>query len=115
MSLGSEGEALVAEHAARLGWRVLERNWRCRYGELDLVAEDGGTVVFVEVKTRSSRRRGAPEEAVDARKQARLARLAAAYLSERGWLERPCRFDVAAVEGGEVRLLRAAFSVEGAA
>lgn len=108
--LGSRAEALVAEHLVALGWRVLERNWRCRWGELDIVAEEGRSLVFVEVKARSSRRRGAPEEAVDARRQARLARAAGAYLAAHGFLERPCRFDVAAVEDGAVRLLRAAFS-----
>jgi len=109
MRLGPEAEARVAEHLESLGWTVLERNWRCRYGEMDLVAEDARSVVFVEVKARSSRRRGAPEEAVGPEKQARLARVAAEYLAAKGLSERPARFDVAAVEGGDVRLIHAAF------
>lgn len=113
MTLGAESEALAASHLAALGWRVLERNWRGRTGELDLVAEEGRTVVFVEVKARSSRRRGTPEEAVGPAKQARLSRVAAEYLARRGWLERPCRFDVAAVEGGKIRLHRGAFPAAG--
>lgn len=114
MNLGREGEELAAEHVKGLGWRVLARNWRCRYGELDLVAEDGRTLVFIEVKARSTRRRGAPEEAVDAAKQARLSRIAAAYLAAHGASDRPCRFDVVAVEAGELRHHRAAFAAGGA-
>jgi putative endonuclease len=107
--LGTRAEGLVAGHLESLGWRVRERNWRCRHGELDIVAEDGRTLVFVEVKARSSRRRGAPEEAVDARRRSRLARAAGEYLAAHSLLERPCRFDVAAVEDGAVRLVPAAF------
>jgi putative endonuclease len=67
-------------------------------------------LVFVEVKARSSRRFGVPEEAVGRVRQGRLARAAAAYLAENALGGRPCRFDVVAVEGGAVRLIRAAFS-----
>lgn len=110
---GASAEAAVAAHLEALGWRVLARNWRSRAGELDIVAEDGRCVVFVEVKARSSRAGGLPEEAVDARKRARVARAAAAWLAASGLRERPCRFDVAAVEPGGVRLLRAAFEAPG--
>ena len=113
MTLGAEGEARVAGFLEARGWKVLERNWRCRYGELDLVAEDGGTLVFVEVKARSSRRRGSPEEAVDAAKQARLSRIAGEYLAAHGALERTCRFDVVAVEDGGLRHHKAAFAASG--
>lgn len=114
MSLGQDGEARAAAFVEALGFKVLARNWRCRHGELDLVAEDGRTLVFIEVKARSSRRRGSPEEAVDAAKQARLARVAAAFLSAHGASGRPCRFDVVAVEAGELRHHKAAFAAGGA-
>lgn len=111
--IGDAGEDLAARHLEGLGWRVLARNWRGRSGELDLVAEDGATVVFVEVKARASRSHGLPEEAVDARKRARLARAALEFLRARGLGDRPARFDVAAVEGTSVRLIRAAFEAPG--
>lgn len=113
MRLGARGEARVAGFLEARGWTVLERNWRCRYGEMDLVAEDGGTLVFIEVKARTTRRRGPPEEAVDAAKQARLSRIAGEYLAARGFLERTCRFDVVAVEDGELRHHKAAFAASG--
>jgi putative endonuclease len=86
---------------------VLEANVRCRHGELDLVALDGRTVVFVEVKSNRGGRFGAPEEMVTPSKQRRLTRLALWYLQRRGWLGRPARFDVVAVDwdgGGAARL-----------
>lgn len=95
--LGRAGEEKAAQHLRANGLILVARNWRCRLGELDLVALDGPQVVFVEVKTRTGHAYGAPAEAVDGRKQARLARLANAFLQERGWWERPVRFDVVAV------------------
>lgn len=75
-AMGAEGERLAAEHLARLGHELLDRNWRCREGELDLVTRDGRWIVCTEVKTRASTRAGDPLEAIDARKLARLRRLA---------------------------------------
>jgi putative endonuclease len=97
-ALGAEGEARAAAHLERLGFRVLERNARAGGVELDLVAARGGLLVFVEVKTRRVRDFGAPEESVDARKQARLARGAAAWLHERRPRAARVRFDVIACE-----------------
>lgn len=81
-ALGAAGEAEAAAHLARRGYRIVARNVRAGGVELDLVALRAGVVVFVEVKTRRSRRAGPPEEAVDARKRARLVRGAAAWLAE---------------------------------
>jgi len=78
----------------RLGYRIIERNCRSRWGELDLVAYDGDTLVFVEVKARRSLEFGEPAYAVDRRKQSRLIRLAERYLSRRRLGEPTCRFDV---------------------
>ena len=81
--LGRYGEQLAADHLAGLGMQVLARNWRCREGELDLVVRDvDGTLVFVEVKTRSGTGYGEPSEAVGRRKAARLRVLATRWLAE---------------------------------
>jgi putative endonuclease len=96
--LGQRGEDLVAAWYERAGYRILDRNWRCREGELDLVVSRGRTVVFCEVKTRRSTRFGPPDEAVTATKQRRLRTLALQWLaaqSSRGGDD--LRFDVASV------------------
>ncbi len=98
-ALGAEGELRAAGLLARRGWRVLARNVRAGGVEIDLVAERGDVVAFVEVKTRRSRSLGAPELAVDARKQARLVRGAAAWLHQnRSHRRRQVRFDVIVCE-----------------
>jgi len=95
--LGQEGEAAAARYLKRQGYRILARGDRAFTGELDLVALDRETVVFVEVKTRRSQESGHPAEAVDPAKQRRLTRLAVTFLKRHGLLERPARFDVVAV------------------
>ena len=94
----------------RRGYRVLARNWRCAFGELDLVLAGDGCIVFCEVKARASAQFGGPEGAVHWAKQRRLRRLAAAWLAS----ERPeglldVRFDVAAVVGAKVHVIEHAF------
>jgi putative endonuclease len=81
-ALGDYGERLAERYLTDLGLAVVDRNWRCARGELDLVARDGDCLVFCEVKTRRSARFGSPVEAVHPRKAARLRRLAAAWLQE---------------------------------
>ena len=78
-TLGRRGEAIAARHLERAGLTIVERNWRCPQGEIDLVARDHGELVFVEVKTRSSVDYGHPLEAITPRKLARLRRLAGAW------------------------------------
>ena len=96
-SAGNRGEAEVARYLRKKGYTLLASQWRCRFGELDLVARDKrGTVCFVEDKLRSAGSIGLPREFVDARKQERLRTAAAAYLSTHD-IDAPARFDVAEV------------------
>ncbi|MGH7266874.1 MAG: YraN family protein [Candidatus Rokuibacteriota bacterium] len=97
---GRTGEDLAARFLERQGLRILERNLRSRLGEIDLVARDGATLVFVEVKTRRPGAADPPQASVDGRKQRRLARLALNYLARRGLGDLGCRFDVVAVTVG---------------
>ena len=106
LAVGKDAERTAAAFLQNRGLRVLERNYRCRRGEIDIVAEDGRTLVFVEVR----RRRRLPDaaESIDARKQARLTAAAAHYLAAGD--SRPCRFDAVLVDANDkVRWLRAAF------
>jgi len=92
-----QGEDAAAAALRERGYRIVARNVRLRRGELDIVADDRGTLVFVEVKTRRSRAYGTPAEAVTPAKQRALATLALAYLARRGLHGRVCRFDVVEV------------------
>lgn len=98
--VGREGEDAAAVYLAERGYRILERNLRLRAGEIDLVAEESGYLVFVEVKTRTSSGYGTAAEAVTAQKRRQLIRLAGLYLARRGGAPPPCRFDVVTVEPG---------------
>ena len=84
-----------------MGWRILDRNWRSGHLELDIVAEDDGTVVFVEVKTRTKGGMQRPFEALTAVKKTRLIRAAQAWISGHEAWNSPCRFDLACVEHSE--------------
>ncbi len=104
--LGERGEALAAAYLRRRGYRVVASRFRCRYGEIDLIAQKGRLLCFVEVKARTNLSMGLPREYVDYRKQERLRTTAAYYLSLRE-LDCPVRFDVAEVyvaEDGKERI-----------
>jgi len=106
-AVGLEGEAVARRFLKDLGFRIVEENFNCPLGEIDLIVEDGDILVFVEVKTRRSTRFGTPAEAVHARKQRQILRVAEAYMRERRF-RGPCRVDVVAVEfpgqGAEARI-----------
>ena len=110
--LGALGEQVAAQHLLSLGLQIVQRNWRCRYGELDVIAVDGGdTVVFVEVKTRSGDGFGGLEQAVTPRKLRRIRRLAGIWLAGQDTRWQVLRIDVIGVRVGrgrtpEVRHLR---------
>jgi putative endonuclease len=94
---GKAGEELAAAFLAEKGFRIVERNFSCTCGEIDLVCEDAGTIVFVEVKTRSRAVHGEPGEAIGAAKKKRLIKAGTLYLSrQRAW-SRPCRFDLVSI------------------
>jgi putative endonuclease len=95
--LGRYGEDVAARHLAEQGLVVLQRNWRCELGEIDIVARDGASLVVCEVKTRRTGACGLPVEAVTARKAARLRRLAARWVSESGLHPADIRIDVVSV------------------
>jgi putative endonuclease len=97
-TLGKEGENLAAEFLKKNGYRILERNYRTRRGEIDIVCEHKGFIVFVEVKTRKSLAFGGPEEAVDRRKRNKIFEVATHYLMEKSLLGKAdCRFDVVTI------------------
>ena len=107
--LGRTGERLAAEALTRSGYCIMEQNYRCRHGEIDLIAEEGSDLVFVEVKTRRGAAYGLPEEAVTARKRQKLRDVASYYLDAHHCSERSWRIDVVAVQlsgGGKPEEIR---------
>jgi putative endonuclease len=97
-STGRFGEEVAAAFLIRAGMEIVARNWRCRDGEIDIVARDGSALVFVEVRTRSSRAFGRPEESIDLRKQRQVRKVAARYLNEATHHARSYRFDAVLVD-----------------
>jgi putative endonuclease len=103
-TLGASGEERVAAWYSARGFTIVGRNWRCRQGELDVIARAGGLIVFCEVKTRSSTAFGAPVEAVTPAKQRRLRVLGAKWLDATGQHADALRFDVASVIGDTIEV-----------
>ncbi|HSR13301.1 MAG TPA: YraN family protein [Thermodesulfobacteriota bacterium] len=98
LSLGEEGEQLALNRLENLKYKILERNFKCPLGEIDIIARDRNTLVFVEVKTRATRDFGGPAAAVNPRKQRQLSRVALVYLSQKKLHHVPARFDVVSIE-----------------
>ena len=99
-SLGKRGEAYAANYLTARGAAILERNWHCRVGELDLVTERNSQVIFVEVRTRQTDRLGTPEESITPAKRAKLIAAAQTYLDAHDQTDRDWRIDVVAIEVG---------------
>lgn len=97
LELGKKGEALALEEIERMGYRHIIKNYRCRLGEVDLVARDGDVLVFIEIKTRKGRTPAAAKEAVNLRKQKQLSKVALNYMKTNNCWEMSARFDVVAV------------------
>jgi putative endonuclease len=112
---GKRGEDLAVAHLLERGYHIMARNYKCFYGEADIVARDGDTIVFVEVKSRKSENFGLPQEAVGFAKQKKLSRISLCYLQEKGLDAGNARFDVIAVKmspaGTHIHLIRNAFDL----
>lgn len=106
---GSAYETLAADWLKQHGYQITEKNYRCGQGEIDLIAEKDGYLVFVEVKYRRTGQKGDPAEAVDYRKQKKISKVAEYYCWKKGKLNQPCRFDVICVLGQEIRHIEHAF------
>lgn len=110
---GHKGEEAAVRLLEQSGYRIIARNYRTRLGEIDIIAKDGGTVCFIEVKSRSSDRFGTPQEALSAAKQRKIAQVALLFLKKNGLLESAARFDVVSVLFGQgavrAELIRNAF------
>jgi putative endonuclease len=110
---GKEGEKIALAYLKKKGYRIVEQNYRCPIGEIDIVARDKNELVFVEVKTRKSVALGYPEQAVGSKKQKKISHLALWYLQEKKLIGSRARFDIVAIlmlpSGNEVRLIPNAF------
>jgi putative endonuclease len=115
ISLGKSGEDLACRELERRGYAIIARRYRVRGGELDVIARDGATIVFVEVKTRGSRVCGEAAEAVTPLKQLRMTRLAEEYMMKHRLSDCPCRFDVVSIHveagGPAIEVIQNAFDV----
>lgn len=114
-SVGKRGEELASAYLEKAGYKIIERNYRCVFGEIDIVAEDGAGIVFVEVKSRRSSAYGPPQLAVGHRKQRKISMVALHYIEARSMQGRDARFDVVAVrfQGSEtsIELIKNAFEL----
>lgn len=110
--IGTDYERKAAEYLNQHGYDILECNFRCRQGEIDIIARDGEYICFVEVKYRASDARGAAVCAVNYSKQQKIIRVARYYMMLHGLDEwTPCRFDVVAIDGEDITLYKNAFQV----
>ena len=107
LNIAKTGESLAAAHLKARGYDILERNYRAVRGEIDLIAQDGDFIVFVEVKTRRSLKFGLPQAAVTTQKQRQISKVASAYLQAKNLFDAPCRFDVIAIHlSAQLKLLK---------
>ena len=116
-ALGVKGEDLAVQYLKKKGFKVIERNYHCPWGEIDLIAREGDTLVFVEIKSRISSAFGLPQDAVDRFKQRKMIEVARTYLAEHHLSEEiPARFDVVAIHltpaGPQIELIKDAFQGE---
>lgn len=108
-AVGSEKEQIAAEYLKENGYEVLMCNYRCKLGEIDIVAKDGAYLVFVEVKYRKNLKMGSPLEAVNPAKQQKIRKVCEWYLMENRLNDVPIRFDVVGILGEEITLVKNAF------
>ena len=117
IATGKEGEKIAADFLKKNGYRIIDKNFRCPLGEIDIVAREKGAIIFVEVKTRKSSELGYPEQAVGVRKQKKMSQLAMWYLQKKKIIDTSARFDVVAItmlsSGNEIKLFKNAFDYIG--
>jgi len=115
ISLGKKGEEIAVSYLKSLEYRIIERNYKCKFGEIDIIASDKKTLSFIEVKTRSSLDYGHPYYGVDRRKQHQISKVALSYLNKNNLQNIDARFDVLAIhisgEGEKVELIKNAFDL----
>ena len=113
ITTGKEGEKIAAAFLKKNGYQINEINFRCVFGEIDIIAHEKSELVFIEVKTRNSIELGYPEQAVGIRKQKKMSQLASWYLQKKNITDTSARFDVVAItmlpSGNEIRLIKNAF------
>ncbi|OGP56570.1 MAG: YraN family protein [Deltaproteobacteria bacterium RBG_13_52_11b] len=113
--LGKKGEELALRYLRKNGYRIFERNYVCKMGEIDIIAKEKDTLAFIEVKTRTSTAFGPPQLAVNSAKQMQLSKVALCFLKEKCLEDVKARFDVVAIllgpKGPEIELIRDAFDV----
>lgn len=107
--IGQQYEQMAAEYLRGLGYEILEQNYRCRQGEVDIIAADGDCIVFCEVKYRKNVNCGSPGEAVTVEKQRKISRTALYYLYQKNMTEQACRFDVIGITKDEIYHYKNAF------
>lgn len=114
--LGKKGEELALRFLKKRGYRIIEKNYVCKMGEMDIIAKEKDTLAFIEVKTRTSTTFGPPQLAVNPTKQMQLSKVALYFLKEKGIEEMKARFDVVAIllgpKGEEIELIRDAFDLK---
>jgi putative endonuclease len=115
LSVGKRGEELASAYLAKAGYRIVEQNYRCVFGEIDIIAEEGNNIVFIEVKSRRSTSYGVPQLAVGYKKQRKISMVALNYLEEKHKHNINARFDVVAVKllpsGTSIELIKNAFEL----
>ena len=110
---GNAGENMACEYIEKLGMEVLDRNWHFGHEEIDIIARDGDTTVFIEVKYRLDDKRGLSQEAITRRKQSSIVRAAVGYMHRNGLLDSRVRFDVCAIYRSRISYFKNAFDATG--
>lgn len=109
--VGITGEELAARYIKKMKYKILETNYNTRYGEIDIIARDKKTTVFIEVKYRKSLKKGRPVEAVNYYKQSKIIRTAISYAQKKKLYNSPMRFDIIEVIDGEINIIKNAFNL----
>ena len=113
INFGKSAEKYALDFLKGKGYKILRQNYRNKLGEIDIIAQEKEVICFIEVKARSSDKFGLPEEAINANKQKKIARIALSYLKEHKLMDRKARFDALCISGNENRLVKDAFELGG--